>query len=392
MTADGTSLRASPDLGGWRLKSPRDLILPLDPWAPAVLMAYADGVALGEVIIDPGLPKPDEAPLLWRAESPGGGQVLVPSVGGRSRGDRIWLLADHAPVCDPMVTVHDPLPGPGGQVWPLSGTGRIQVGDTALGVATGAGEDALSAHLLILANSLRDMRVDNGLPAFTGTPRFLGARGDMPLRDVTSQIRSASGRGLGVQRFDWIDEGEVIASTRSVLLPASLSVTLREMVAGLEVEVRGLPQDWRLAVLLKQMRYVLPPDATRITVGPVSADQGEVGLELLDTQGRTLHLLKPWPARDPMLIDALGQRLTVSRQVSLPSLLGWRGVLPQRGALELRMPEASHPVAFGETGTLRLAAWRPLLAQVQALTGADGLVDLQLVTDRPSPQSEDLAP
>ncbi len=123
-----------------------------------------------------------------------------------------------------------------------------------------------------------------------------------------------------------------------------------------------------------------------MTIGPVPADQGEVGLEFFDADGRSLSLFKPWPARDPILIDPQGQRLTVSRQISLHGLLGWRGVLPQKGAVELRMPRAAHPVAFADSGMLRLAAWRPLLAQVQALTGADGLVELGLVTDRHSPK------
>ena len=175
VAVDGTALRASPDLGGWRLEAARDMIFALEPWAPAVLMAYADGMALGEVVIDPGLPEPAEVALLWRAESPSAPHALVPAVGGRSRGDRLWLLARDAPVCDPGVMLHDPAPGPGGQVWPLSGQGRLKVGDMALGIVTGAEEEALSARLLILADSVREMRVHNGLPAFTGTPRFLRA-------------------------------------------------------------------------------------------------------------------------------------------------------------------------------------------------------------------------
>lgn len=390
VAAEGSVMRASPDTGGWRLEAPRDLVLPLDPWAPAVFTAYADGVALAEVVVDPGLPETAEAPLFWRAEipamPPAMPQALVPASGGKSRGDRLWLLAADPPRSEEGIMVHDPLPGPGGQVWPLSGEGRVWVGDSALSVATGAEVDSPTARLLVLAASPREARVAGGLPAYSGTPRFLGAREDLPLRDVTAQVREVAGRGLGACRFDWIEGGEVIASTRAVLLPAGLSVSLREAGSGLDVEVAGLPQGWRLAVELGPIRHVLAMGDSRMTVGPVPASQGEVGLELFDAEGRSLRLFKPYPAREPMLMDAEGRRLTGPRQISLANLLGWRGVLPARGALELRMPDASHPVGFGESGTLRLAGWRAMLAQVQALSGADGLVGLRLVTDRPSPE------
>jgi hypothetical protein len=382
VAADGSSFRASPDLGGWRVEAARDLLLALEPWVPAMLAAYADGVALGDAVIDPGLPEPGECPVLWRRERPGSDQALVPAVGGSSRGDRLWLLTAVRPVGDAGVTLHDPLPGPGGQVWPVSGTGKVGT----LSIATGADEDAPEARLLILAETARAGRVDNGLPAYVGSPRILGARGDLPLRDVTAEVRVTSGRGLAVQRFDWVDAGEVIASTLAVFLPSDLSVALREDPAGLDVAVRGLPRDWRLAVHSGRGRYVLPLGHDRMPAGLAEADQGEITLEFFDAQGRSLRLIKPRPTLDPMLLDAAGQRVTASRQVSLRSLLGWRGVLPRKGVIELRMPKASHPVAFGEGGTLRLAAWRPLLAQVQALSGADGQVDLRLLTDRSSPQ------
>jgi hypothetical protein len=386
VAAEGSVMRASPETGGWRLEAPRDLVLPLEPWAPAVFTAYADGLALAEVVVDPGLPEPAEVPLFWRAETPPMPHSLVPASGGKSRSDRLWLLAADAPRGEAGIMVYDPLPGPGGQVWPLSGEGRIRVGDCALSVATGAEADSPTARLLVMAASPREGRVAGGLPAYIGTPRFLGAREDLPLRDVTAQVRAVAWRDLGAYRFDWIDGGEVIASTRAVLLPAGLAVALRQSGSGLDVEVAGLPHGWRLAVELDPTRHVLALGDSRMTVSPIPAGQGEVVLEFFDAEGRSLRLLKPYPAHEPMLIDAEGRRLTGPRQVSLANLLGWRGVLPARGALELRMPDASHPVGFGESGTLRLAGWRAMLAQAQALSGADGLVGLRLVTDRPSPE------
>ncbi len=387
VAADGRSFRASPDLGGWRLEAPRDLILPLEPWRPAVLSGYADGVLLGDVVVDPGLPEPQDGPLLWRAEDAGSDmpQALVPAVGGRSRATQLWVLADKTPVLQEGLTLGAAIPGPGGLVWPVSGRGRLTVGVQALDIVTGADEDAPSARLMILADSFREGQVENGLPAFVGNPRFLGGRGDLPLRDVTGQVRVTRGRGLGTCRCDWLEEGQVISSTRAVLLPAALRLTLREQTSGLDVEVAGLPDGWRLAVHLGGRRHLLPTGERHLSAGPSPVDQGEVPVELFDAEGKVLVLRRSWPAREPMLIDPAGRRLLAPRQVSLSSLLGWRGVLPQKGAVELRMPNASHPVAFVDTGTLRLAAWRPLLAQVQALSGADGQVDLTLSTDCPSP-------
>lgn len=289
VAAEGSVMRASPETGGWRLEAPRDLVLPLDPWAPVVFTAYADGVVLAEVVVDPGLPETADVPLFWRAEIPvmshAMPQALVPASGGKSRSERLWLLATDPPRGEAGIVVHDPMPGPGGQVWPLSGEGRVWVGGSGLSVATGADADSPTARLLVLAASPREARVAGGLPAYSGTPRFLGAREDLPLRDVTAQVREVAGRSLGACRFDWIEGGEVIASTRAVLLPAGLAVSLRESGSGLDVEVAGLPQGWRLAVELGPIRHVVAMSNSRMTVGPVPASQGEVGLEFFDAEG-----------------------------------------------------------------------------------------------------------
>jgi len=385
VAADGSALRAHPDLGGWRVEAARDLKLALYPWAPAVLSAYADGRALGEVVIDPGLPEPGESALLWRSEGSGQVRALVPSVGGRTRSDRLWLLSSVEPVVSDGLQLDPPLPGPGGKVWPISGRGRVIVGNELVDIVTGSEEDEPGARFLVLAELARLVRVEGGLPAYIGTPRFLGARAELSMRDVTAAVQVAEGRGLGIRRFDWVEGGERIASTRAVFLPADLDVTLREAGQNLAIEVRGLPLNWRLAVLLDGSRHVLPQGAAAITLDATCSDRGEVVLEFFDPQGGLLRLRKPWPSREPLLLDPAGRRLTAPRQLSLRALPGWYGILPGRGAVELRMPKAPRSLAFVESGMIRLAAWRSLLAQVQALTGADGRVDLTLATDRPTP-------
>src|SRR3990167_8627764 len=258
VAADGSALRAHPDLGGWRVEAARDLKLALYPWAPAVLSAYADGRALGEVVIDPGLPEPGESALLWRSEGSGQVRALVPSVGGRTRSDRLWLLSSVEPVVSDGLQLDPPLPGPGGKVWPISGRGRVIVGNELVDIVTGSEEDEPGARFLVLAELARLVRVEGGLPAYIGTPRFLGARAELSMRDVTAAVQVAEGRGLGIRRFDWVEGGERIASTRAVFLPADLDVTLREAGQNLAIEVRGLPLNWRLAVLLDGSRHVLP--------------------------------------------------------------------------------------------------------------------------------------
>lgn len=386
VTPDARTLRASPDQGGWRLESAQALRLRLDPWAPAVLTAYADGRMVGEVVVDAGLPDPAETPGLWRARSAGSSDVLIPANGGRTRGAFLWVLSPLAPEVGDGVALHPPRPAPGGMLWPVSGTGELRVGGRVLSVATGADEDDPSARLLVLAQPLREGWPKGGFPAYAGRPRFLGGEGDAPLKDVTDRVQVVpSARLLGLHRFDWVEDGRLLASTRAVLLPEALRIDLRERAGGLVLEVAGLPQGWRLA-LLDGARHVLGAGQVAMETPPAAPGQGEVGIELFDREGRVLELRRPWPAREPMLIDEQGKRVLAERQCSLPRLLGWRGVLPDRGALQVRMPHAARPVAFRESGTVRLAAWRPLLAQALALSGADGWLNLRLVSESESPR------
>lgn len=385
-TADGRMLRASPEQGGWRLDSTQPLRLRLDPWAPTVLTAHSDGRILGEVVVDAGLPEPSEAPGLWRARAAGAPDVLVPANGGRTRGGQLWVLAPEAPEVGEGVVLHPPRPGPGGMLWPVSGKGEVRLGERSVTVATGAEDDDPPARLLILAQPLREAWPAGGMSAYVGRPRFLGAEGDLPLKDVTDRVRIVPSRKvLGLHRFDWVEDGRLLVSTRAVFLPEALKLRLREKAGGLVLETTGLPPDWRLAVL-DGSRHLVPTGQAVFETPPAARGQGEVGIELFDREGRTLVLRRPWPTREPMLIEDTGHRMTADRQCSLPRLMGWRGVLPDRGALQVRMPAAPRPVAFEQAGTVRLAAWRPLLAQALALSGADGVVNLRMVNDSQTPR------
>ncbi|QNR63102.1 DEAD/DEAH box helicase [Rhodobacter capsulatus] len=375
----GLILRAHPEAGGWRLDPVGRNFTVMPLVEPAIFTANLDGRALCDVVLEAGLPEPEEILSFWVSGEEGG---LKPAAQPRTRSDRIWVLAPEGVTGEPDagVTILGAASAPGGRLWELSGVGEIRFGPHRTSIATGAETDAQSLQILPFGEIFRGWRALGRLPVYQGRMRYLGADLGLPLRDLQGQIRETPMRRvLGGRIVQWHLGGDLCAALRCVVLPADLQIDAGEIAPGVvEARAKGLPVGWRMSLAAAGVQTPFGTEA-RLDVG--ARDPGDIVLTLHDTaSGLSLDLVRAWPARAPLLISPEGERLRSNRVLALRSIHGWRGVLPEQGAaVQLRIAKAAHAIGFAEAGQIRLASYGALLGQALAMTGADGKVNLRLV-------------
>ncbi|MCX7646684.1 MAG: STY4851/ECs_5259 family protein, partial [Rhodobacteraceae bacterium] len=400
LATSGASFLARPDESGWRLMLVGGAArLALDPSAPVVLSAHSDGRPLGDVLLDPGLPTPDEAPGLWHAadRAEAAPEALVPLTGrARTRAAQLFVLLPDAiePRAGDGVTLGAPAPGPGGRLWPLAGRGHVQIGSQSIALETGAEAGAEPARLMASGPLLPGLACADGTRVFLGTPRIWATEGDGPLRPLAGAALNLRPlpRLLGGQVAEWVAGGAVLARLRLIVLPATLRLTLRETGPGrLRLTAEGLAQGWHLALTAggdASAHAVADAQGRAELELAAQGAPGLVGLRLSDPgKGAALALTGLWPALEPRLIDPEGQVLRQDRQVALANLSGWRGHLPPgAGAVLLRLVGQGAQVGLAASGEVRPATHAIVLGQALALTGADGQVNLRLALGRETPR------
>lgn len=394
----GAAFLGQPEDAGWRLSRTGGAgVLPLAPEAATVLSAHADGQSLGELMLDPGLPAPHEAPTLWRPADAADAapEPLVPLSGrGRTRAAQLWLLTADAVVPEPEAGLHlgDPQPGPGGRLWPVSGQGRLRIADAVLEVATGAEADAPLPRLVALGPVLAGWAGPGGAPVHLGAPQILGSEGETGLHPLAARLhRRALPGTLGGQLCEWVEQGATIARIRLIALPAQARLPLEEDAQGrLRLAASGLAAGWHLALLADgaDARARVGGDGSAEVVLAAEGLPGLVTLRLSDPEtGAALALSALWPARQPRLIAPDGRALDRDRDLSLGGLAGWRGHVPgRRGAVLMRLAGQGAQIGFPAASDIRLASLSATLAQALSLAGADGRINLRLADGGETPR------
>jgi hypothetical protein len=365
----------------------------LDPDQPLVLAAHADGRPVGEVVADAGLPTPEIMPGFWRAldpEEPLPSQLEPLSGPARTQATRLWMLtdADARPVASEGLTLEAPEPAPGGQLWPITGSGTITLNGQILPVATGADTEAQGHRFHLLGRHVPGWRCEDGQIPFLGKPEAWGAVGDDPLKHVTTgMVEQPVPRRLGGRLMTWRYHGEVVARSVFVAVPQETRIDLAEVAPGaVRLRAAGLGAGWHVRLWAAGATAAVAStagsaDMTLQLAGEVPAS---LQLRLSDpTSGAALTLVAPWPARRGMIVAPQGTRLERDRAVAVGGLGGWRGIVPPGlpGTLLLRSggtgPEVGVPIA----GDSRLAAVEPLARLMLALEGFDAETRLSLVVD-----------
>jgi hypothetical protein len=401
-TESGVSFVGQPEGEGWRLMrqgNGRAAILPIEPSVPVSLSVFADGRRQADVVLDHGLPVPEDAPTLWRpldvqSTDP---DVLVPLSGrGRSRAAKVFLLAGAKarPEKDEELTIEAPQHAPGGQLWPVSGSGCVRVGDATFAIETGSDTDAPTPRLVAIGRYLSGFVGPLGEPVHLGKPQILGTEGDAPMRPVEKAVtwKTAHGR-LGGMIASWAVEGVVLSRLPLIVLPSSAAISAKELGGGqLRVEIHGLQPGWHVAILGSDTdtRGVVPTNG-QLRIDVISHDlPGVLTIRLTDPEeGTRLDLSALWPASQPILVDPKGIRLTTDRKLSLSNLMGWRGLVPVgKGVVQLRDPRTNVRIGFQADSEVRLAAHVGTIAQALAFSGPDGRINLRLVEGTETPRLE----
>ncbi len=380
---------------GWTLSRPggSDLVIPLTLDTPFSLKAYADGVAVGESIVDPGLPLANEAPSFWRAVDGQGIETcgrLAPQQGRpKSRAPWLWLLAaaDAQVGAGPGVTIGEGRGGPEGKVLPVCGAGRVRVGEENFEVATGA-EVSERAHAIeAIGPSFTGWQLPSGGSVFLGRPTlratFPGAGDSRVLRD--SEIKRDPGLGLGAEFVSWMEQGEPLARIKTICLPDRARIEARETRrGGLELSACGLEHGWRLALRVgKDVAHAaLSTGVAEIEMPAPKAPPAMISVRLSDPRsGKTLDLVAPWPARQGMLLSPRGERLQRDEPICVEELMGWRAVAPGANAKLLLRAHGGGEVSIAGGDEYPLTLLAPQIRSMLALGGPDAQVNLSLVVN-----------
>ena len=390
---DSNSFIATPIEGGWNLirsGGRGDLDLQQNPEKPVILAAYADGRVLGNAILDSGHLSPDEIPSLWRASDPADDppKALVPLSGyGRTRAQRVFLLSSNTaePLVSDGITVGEPVPGPGGRVWPLSGSGEVWVGDCKFSVATAADSDAPTACLLVLGKTLNGLMLSGGSPVYLGTVKILGSVGEDTLRQLGKNLQYRPlPVSLGAKVVEWREDDVVLARTRIDSLPEGANFKLRDCGSGrMHLTASGLEPGWRLQIVAKDVNATGCVGSNGVLELELSSSvpQASITLHIVDPKTNAkMELHGIWLVQKARIVDQSNRIIDTKQPLSLKRLIGWRGLLPESGGVvQFRLAGEGTAVAVPAQAVERLYVHADLICHALSFTGANGRLHLQLI-------------
>lgn len=386
---------ATPQEGGWELRrmgSRGEAVLPLALTIPLILGGYADGRAQGEVDIAPAMPPADEDPSFWTAAETAAHDdapsELRPAGVPRTRGQRLWMLtaADQVPAAGEEVSLGDPQNTDSGTLWPVTGTGRIRVGERTWSVVTGTDEESPARVIIPQGQTLADWRLaGSGGHVFQGEPALWGQFHAAFLRPLhRSDVRRRPARSLMGAIAEWIEKDEVCARLPFVALPKDARLEIRETDPSTVVlRLEGFDADLMclLAAGPTTARTQLRQGGGSLTLTVAGAPPGSVRLRLsCPVTGKILELSTPWPTRNGMILGPGDARLEWDTPLSVEALRDWRAIVPRAIRSEIQLRMEGRCIAIRLEGDTPLAVYSPLIRCLLAHGGPDAEVMLNIVT------------
>ena len=395
-SVDAPTLFAAPERNGWRtrlLGKSGPVVTRLDLTSPVVFTAFADGKSKGEIEFDTGLPDPAETISLWRPDEgadPAAAETLTLSAAGRTRAPCLWALAspDIHPSIDGDLTLEGPEPAKNGQLWRVSGKGVLIFGENRLSIETQAESDGEEARLVAIGHTLNGWKTARGRGlVFLGRPTIYGQRKNQTMTALTDRnlvIKNSRGRTYAQCTAEWIENGETLNRLRYIALPSEFIITTRETAGGeARISINDFGSD-PIHITARagdaSAKAILKNGSYDIILKTPGAPPGEIQLQISNpVSGASIDLVAPWPARQAMLLDATGTRLTRQTALAVESLGEIRAITPpgMSGGLNIALknaPKLTQQI-IGETS---LGAHQAIIRALLAQGGPDAQVDVWL--------------
>ncbi|MBE1297157.1 MAG: hypothetical protein GJ678_13145 [Rhodobacteraceae bacterium] len=391
-----------------RISARRTSRFPFPLEQDAELIAMADGAFLTRVrlaggdAIDIGV-----SPTFWRVAETGATGAEALSYAGsaslKTQDPHIWLLCakDLTPDVAEGITAKPDGEIAGGQLWRLSGSGRVLLRGWNAAIATRA--DADDREEIQVVGPLEYRLLDRtGTPVYRGLPTILHRRAGRGFRKLSHrEMFHRFGRSkpwrLGLPRGDMIGrveiavkEGEGVGARVTVNV-APPGISIRDVDPG-NPEIRllrldGLPMGWKLRIADGETVAVNDKGLAEAAVSSVDTLRGRLSIALVSPKGDApLAWTLDLPRARGEFQDQEGEVLARDRDITMLELRNWRVVPAETGKTELRIrlegarsgvsPVIVRPIVTEQP----LSAFRPLLEEMLVAGGPDSELRLRILS------------
>lgn len=374
----------------------------------AELIAMADGVFLNRVrlaggdAIDVGV-----SPSFWRVAETGAEGVAALSFAGsaslKTQDPQIWLLCakDATPDVGEGITAEPDGEIAGGQLWRLSGNGRVLLRGWNAAVATEA--DADDREEIQAVGPLEYRLLDGtGTPVHRGLPAILHRRAGRGFRTLTHRDmlhrfgwsrtwRPGLPRGNMIGRVEIaVKEGGGVGARVNVNV-APPGISIRDVDPG-NPEIRllrleGLPTGWSLRIADGETVVVNDNGIAEAALSAGNTSRGRLRITFVSPEGDApLAWMLDLPRARGEFQDLEGEVLARDRDITMLELRNWRVVPAEAGKSEMRIrlegvrsgvsPIIVRPVVTEQP----LSAFRPLLEEMLVAGGPDSELRLRILS------------
>lgn len=405
------SLDRSPTDGMWSCKRisarrTRAFLFPLSTLASC--MAMADGRFLSRVELPGGAAIDPESGLsLWLLSEMGEESARKLNFAGTAslstQDPHAWVLVGFGvvPSCKGDLVAEPDGKTDLGELWRLSGNGRVFVSDWNVSITTDA--EKTDRDEIVALGAVEHAILDSkGTPVFRGLPEILHRRAGRHFKSLNArEMRFRSGR-IPVWRKETPDDqflgplniaakdGENVGPRLSVNLVPKGIVIRDVATAGMQertLTLSGLPSNWTVQVGGSTNARTDEQGTASFSLPPESLLKDRLAFILAGPNGAPpLSWTLALPRRSSEFIDRDGSLLRSDQNITLHDLRDWR-IIPAESVdtyLRIRLVSSwvkSPPaIAVPVPGELPLSSFRGLLEDILALGGPDAELRLRTLS------------
>ncbi|WP_420722793.1 STY4851/ECs_5259 family protein [Hwanghaeella sp. LZ110] len=375
---------------------------------PAVLVAIADGQFLGRVRLAGGdAIEIGAGPSFWRLAEMGEKSARALSYAGnaslRTRDPYVWVLTapDRAPQCTDGLTAELDGGVLGGNIWRLSGRGRVLIAGGNARVETAAEKDDRDEIHAIgpLEYRVLDKR---GTPVHRGMPAIFYRQSERGYRHLSNrELRFRAARSgiwhsgtpkdatLGRVEIAVKEDGGTGARVIVNMVPSNFAVDYASSgdETTLRLRFNGVPPGWILSVEGGIPQKGDEGGVIEVPFNNSEASKARLSVTFADSDGGVpLAWTLDLPRMRGEIQTLEGETLARDRDITMHDIRAWRIVPAEQSRTDLRI--RLHGGAKGGIAVIGqpivteqpLSAFRPIFEEMLVVCGADTELRLRAVT------------